>query len=608
MEKSVKPGQPDIAPQTQADLEHWREKCVKESDKRINPQGILQYTATTNEYAHFRDDPNGDAEFCREPLTDEVEVVIIGGGFAGLQAAAHLRRLGVEDIRIIDAGSDFGGTWYWNQYPGVQCDIDAYCYLPLLEETGYIPKEKYSYGPEILEHSNRIGEFYDLYSTACFQTKVTDLTWDEKIARWTVSTDRNDAMKARFVIMGLGPLNIPKLPALSDMDTFEGHAFHAARWDYQYTGGDTTGGLEKLAGKRVALIGTGATAIQCAPKIAESADQFYLLQRTPSSVDERRNRPTDFNWAESLQPGWQKERRGIFDAITEGDSVDKDLIDDLWTQSLKQLTNVYAHIDEQSLPEEEIARRELADFYKSKTIHERIDAMVSNKATADKLKIWYRYFCKRPCFNDDYLPMFNRSNVTLIDTSSGTGLERATKTGIVVNGEELKLDCIIFSTGFEAGTSFLQRAGFEVTGQEGKTLSERWSRGPRTLHGHSTRGFPNLFNIAIVSQNANSINITAVLNTMAEQIAYIVSEVKDRKVRYTQPTAAAEASWVEEITSSPAPHQTFLASCTPGYFNLEGHAKYVPFGFTYSQGFRAFEILLADWRKQGHLDGMELVD
>jgi cyclohexanone monooxygenase len=283
------------------DPDALREKYRTERDKRLREEGNDQYVEVTGEFAHFVEDPYVERTE-QEPLTDLVQVLIIGGGFGGLLAGARFREAGIDDIRIVEAGGDFGGTWYWNRYPGAQCDIESYCYLPLLEELGYMPKEKYSYAPEIYEHSQRIAQHFKLYDAACFQTSVTELRWDEDAANWIASTDRGDRMRARFVVMATGPLNRPKLPAIPGIEGFEGHTFHTSRWDYEYTGGNHSGGLTKLTDKRVAVIGTGATAIQAVPYVGEYARQLYVFQRTPSSVDLRGNKPTDFTWAESLSP------------------------------------------------------------------------------------------------------------------------------------------------------------------------------------------------------------------------------------------------------------------------------------------------------------------
>ncbi len=289
-----------------------RERYSLERDRRLRPDGEDQYATVSGELEHYgQHDPYAPPSFSREPIHDEIEIAIVGGGFSGMLAAARLREVGIQNVRIIEAGADFGGTWYWNRYPGAQCDIESYCYLPLLEELGYMPKEKYSFAPEIFEHCQRIGKAYDLYGEALFQTRVTDLSWDDDVKRWSVSTDRGDDLKARFVVMAVGPASRPKLPDIPGVTEFEGHSFHTSRWDYEYTGGDHGGSLTKLADKRVAIIGTGATAIQCVPYLGEHAQQLYVFQRTPSSVDLRGNKPTDPDWWNGLAPGWQRAPRQL---------------------------------------------------------------------------------------------------------------------------------------------------------------------------------------------------------------------------------------------------------------------------------------------------------
>ncbi|MBW2282119.1 MAG: NAD(P)/FAD-dependent oxidoreductase, partial [Deltaproteobacteria bacterium] len=319
------------------DPDALREKYREERDKRVRREGNDQYTEVVGDFARYVDDPYVEPGFTREPLTDEVDVVVIGGGFGGLLAAARLRDEGVEDLRIIEKGGDFGGTWYWNRYPGAMCDVESYIYLPLLEELDYVPKEKYTRAPEILAHSRAIGEKFDLYRNACMQTEVTELRWDEDEARWTVCTNRGDRMKARYVVMSNGPLNRPKLPGIPGVGSFEGHSFHTSRWDYEYTGGDSDGNLAGLRGKRVGIIGTGATAVQCIPHLGEAAEQLYVFQRTPSSIDVRANRPTDSEWAGSLAPGWHRHRMDNFNTLVSGGFQEEDLVMDGWTDIIRKL-------------------------------------------------------------------------------------------------------------------------------------------------------------------------------------------------------------------------------------------------------------------------------
>ena len=346
---------------TEFDPDSLRAKYEFERDKRLRAEGNDQYI-DISDFDQYLEDPYVQP-LNREPLFDEVEVAVIGGGFGGLLAGARLREAGVTDIRMIEKGGDFGGTWYWNRYPGAACDVESYIYLPLLEEIGYIPKQKYSNAPEILEHSRAIARFFDLYTNACLQTEVTELRWDETDRRWLIHTNRGDIMRARFVVMANGPLHRPKLPGIKGIETFKGHTFHTSRWDYDYTGGDSTGGLSKLKGKRVGIIGTGATAVQCVPHLGASADQLFVFQRTPSSIDVRNNRPTDSEWAASLQPGWQKERMDNFNALVSGGFAEVDLVNDGWTDIIGNLLIRLRQDASPDLSPEGLARNlELADF------------------------------------------------------------------------------------------------------------------------------------------------------------------------------------------------------------------------------------------------------
>ncbi|RYF99936.1 MAG: NAD(P)/FAD-dependent oxidoreductase, partial [Caulobacteraceae bacterium] len=397
------------------DPDKLREKYRAERDKRLRTEGNSQYQEIAGDFAHYLDDPYVAPGFARAPLTDEVEVVVIGGGFGGLLAAARLREAGVKDIRVIEKGGDFGGTWYWNRYPGAACDVESYVYLPLLEEVGYMPVEKYSRAPEILAHSRAIGEKYDLYSNACFQTEVTGMSWDEAAGRWIISTNRGDAMKARFVCMANGPLHRPKLPGIPGVETFKGHSFHTSRWDYDYTGGTSNGGLTGLAGKRVGIIGTGATAVQCVPHVGAAAAQLFVFQRTPSSIDVRNNRPTDPEWAGELTPGWQQARMDNFNTLVSGGFAKEDLVNDGWTDIIRNLGMIARSKAAGAGAQDPDTLVQLADFQKMEQIRGRVDQVVRDEATAEALKPYYNQFCKRPCFHDEYLDTFNRPSVTLID-------------------------------------------------------------------------------------------------------------------------------------------------------------------------------------------------
>ena len=582
-----------------------RAKYLDERNKRLRTEGNAQYREVTGDLQRFTDDPYIEAPIVREPVTEEIDVAIVGGGFGGLLAAVRLEQAGLGNFRIFEKGGDFGGTWYWNRYPGAQCDIESYIYLPLLEETGFIPKEKYSYAPEIFAHAQRIGTHFKLYERACFQTQIKSATWDEASARWQVKTDRGDHFKARFLVMCSGPLNRPKLPGIPGIETFKGHTFHTSRWDYDYTGGNASGGLHKLADKRVGIIGTGATGIQCVPYVARDAGQLYVFQRTPSAIDERGNMPTDPAWAASLTPGWQAHRNHNFAAILSGVPQEEDLVADRWTdlfKALGELLNVPA--DAGMSPEDIAAMAEIADFRKMNNLRARVDQIVSDPAAAAALKPWYKQWCKRPTFNDEFLPAFNRPNVTLVDTL-GQGVERVTETGVVVNGVEYPVDCLIFATGFEVGTDYTRRAEFEVLGRDGQSLSQYWAKGMRTFHGFLSHGFPNCFHMGL-TQTGLAPNFTYMLNGQASHISYLVQETLTRKLRAIEPSLQAEADWVALISQQGFMSQ-YQTECTPGYYNGEGKAGGGE-GFLegqFPEGPVQFYNLLANWRNEGSLEGLE---
>ena len=590
---------------TEFDPQELRQKYRFERDKRLRAEGNEQYT-DISDFAEYLQDPYMDS-VTREPLFDEVEVAVIGGGFGGLLAGARLREAGIEDIRMIEKGGDFGGTWYWNRYPGAACDVESYIYLPLLEEIGYIPTQKYSQAPEILEHSRAIARHFDLYRNACLQTEVTELRWDEAQLRWVIRTNRGDQMRARYVVMANGPLHRPKLPGIKGIETFKGHTFHTSRWDYEYTGGDSNGGLSKLKGKRIGIIGTGATAVQCVPHLGASADQLFVFQRTPSSIDVRNNRPTDPQWAASLEPGWQKERMNNFNALVSGGFAEVDLVNDGWTDIIGNLLIRLRQDASPDLSPEGLARNlELADFEKMEQIRSRVENIVSDPSTAEHLKPWYRQFCKRPCFHDDYLATFNRPTVELIDTD-GLGVDCVTEKGVVVKGVEYEVDCLIYATGFEVGTNFSRRAGYEIYGIGGKSLTEHWQDGARTFHGFHSHGFPNCFIVSGV-QSGFTVNFPHMLEEQARHIAHILEHAQTNDIKRIEVTEESEEWWVERIISLSQNNIQFLESCTPGYYNNEGKpaARGVQSG-SYGGGPVACVQVLEQWRAEGDMRGLTLI-
>jgi cation diffusion facilitator CzcD-associated flavoprotein CzcO len=589
------------------DKERLRQKYQEERNKRLRTDGNDQYLQVTGHLAHYLDDPYTPVT-PRAPKTDHVTFAFIGGGFAGLATAARLSEAGIGDVRIIEKGGDFGGTWYWNRYPGAQCDTASLIYMPMLEETGHMPSEKYAHAPEILAHCQRIGKQFGLYDNALFHTIVESLEWDEAKSRWNIRTNRGDAFTAQFLGMGTGPLHVPKLPGISGIDSFKGHSFHTSRWDYDYTGGDPQGALmEKLADKRVGIIGTGATSVQCVPYLARACKELYVFQRTPSSVDVRANAPIDPKWfSEIAAPGWQQRWLENFTANQAGGGAEEDLVQDGWTDLSRRIrAKIMLLPREQRTVQNMRAAFEDSDFEKMEEIRNRVDALVKDRETAHQLKAWYGQLCKRPCFHDAYLQAFNTPGTHLVDTD-GKGVERITENGVIVAGKEYQLDCLIYASGFEVGTEYKRRSGFDLTGRGGVKLSDHWAEGMRTKHGIHVHGFPNAFFVQ-PTQGANLIsNVPHNLTEAARTIAMMVKHAQANGFKEIEVTKEAEEHWIELLLTGVG-RMIGGPDCTPGYYNNEGRepGPAARLNVGHPSGAMAYFKYIDEWRQSGQFEGLQ---
>ena len=579
-----------------------------ERDKRLRPDGSDQYLSLEGQLSYYLEDPYVPVA-PREPRTDHVTFAFVGGGFGGLVTGARLVEAGLTDVRIVEKGGDFGGTWYWNRYPGAQCDTAAMVYVPLLEETGHRPREKYAHAPEILEQCQRIGRQYGLYDNALFHTEVTDVAWDADRSRWLIQTTRGDAFTADFVGVGTGPLHVPKLPGIPGIRDFRGHSFHTSRWDYDYTGGEAAGApMDRLADKSVAIIGTGATAVQAVPHLARACGTLYVVQRTPSSVDVRANAPIDPEWfAQLATAGWQERWLENFTANQWGGTGDEDWVQDGWTDLSRRIrARIGTLAPEQRTLANMQAAFEDSDFEKMEQIRDRIDALVTDADTAEKLKPWYRQLCKRPCFHDEYLQAFNTPGTHLIDTD-GQGVERITPRGFVVAGVEREVDCIIYASGFQFAGDYTHRAGFDMTGRDGRKLSEAWADGMRSMHGIHVNGFPNAFFVQLWQGAALISNVPHNIGDAAKSIAATVAHARDEGYTEVEVTRDAQDEWIELLLTGQARLLGGSADCTPGYYNNEGQplAPAARYSLGYPLGPHAFFRYKEQWRGSGEFTGLE---
>jgi cation diffusion facilitator CzcD-associated flavoprotein CzcO len=597
-------------PAESIDMAALNARYAVERDKRLRSDGQAQFQKLDGLVPDYANDPHLPIA-PRDPVNKDIDVVVLGAGWGGIIAGYHLSQAGVTDVCHIDTAGDFGGVWYWNRYPGIQCDNDAYCYLPLLEEMGFLPSKKFADGAEIQAYAKSIAVKSGFADKALFHTQVNSIVWDAASQRWQVGTNRGDAIRARHVVVAAGVLNMPKLPGVPGIASFKGKMFHSARWDYLYTGGSYgQPELDLLADKVVAITGTGATAIQAVPHLAKYAKHLYVIQRTPSTVDERPNPPTDTEWAKSLAPGWQKHRisnfnRASMELFMPGDT---DLIGDIWTEVNRNLlaqseAEGWKELD----PMEFFQRRDVIDAQVMERLRDRCDTIIKDKATADALKPWYNYMCKRPLSSDEFYEAFNRDNVTLLDVSDSKGLETMTEKGFVVAGQEYGIDCMIFASGFEVTSSLDRRWGIPTfTGKGGESIYDHWRDGPKTLHGVMTHGFPNQYYVGYIQGGANG-TVTEQFGRQGAHAAYIIAECLKRGVKECEPSQDAQDAYVKTYYEIRPDISALQARCPPGYFNNEGEGTN-PWGLFpgWGYGWDHFEAMLADWRDKGDMEGMVL--
>ncbi|KAK4945734.1 hypothetical protein LTR10_015082 [Elasticomyces elasticus] len=615
-----------------------QQKYEEERQKRLRPEGDAQYVDldTSDEFKYYRDDPWLDERSEKVTISDNehIKYLILGAGCGGLLYGAKLVKSGVpaSEIRIIDSAGGIGGTWYWNRYPGLMCDVESYIYLPLLEDMKYMPKHKYSYGQEIRQYLNSLADKFQLSETAMYRTKINSLLWDDEHHQWKVSMnkERKDqsplelSITTQFIFATSGLLLHPKLPGVTGIETFRGPSFHTSRWMYSVTGGsqsDPT--LDKLSDKRVGIIGTGATAIQPVPHLAKYAKHLTIFQRTPSSVDTRGQQETDpktFSSTVATHPGWWKERnlnmvRHLSDAIK---PTDTNLVGDKWSQCHSYRALIGGPNGPTSMEDIPtfVASLYATDMPRAEEIRRRVDDIVNDKQTAQSLKHWYASWCKRPTFHDDYLPCFNQSNVTLVDTD-GKGVDSLAATGAVVAGKEYPLDVLIFSTGFRAPLigGPARRADMTVTGRNGKDMDAKYDESVATLHGVITHDFPNFF-IPGPFQAAATANQTFAADVLSDHVAYIITQAQAKypgqKV-VIEPTREAEEMWAGEILRRSL-NSAGMAGCTPSYLNGEGVMDSLPMEVKmkaarwgiWGEGLESYMNVLKQWEDDGKLEGLDV--
>lgn len=545
-------------PEAKAGAVFNAEEQAKYREMKESRTGVADYIEMDGEFSKYLEDVHSQPPIPREALDDECEILIIGAGFAGLLLWHKLSQAGFKDVRFCEKGGDVGGTWYWNRYPGIACDVESYCYLPLLEEMGYIPSMKFSSGFEIMEHCQNIATKFGFYDKCLFHTTVEDTVWDESIGRWQVSTDRGDKMKARYLVVANGILTTPKLAKIKGMEKFKGDAFHTSRWDYNVD----------ITGKRVGIIGTGATAVQIIPEISKTVDELFVFQRTPSSVDVRDQRATTGEELEAwkTEPDWAKKRRARFAKISSGRTA-LSANDDYLSGKIESFKEKKVHTTRLS-PEEMMQKQLDTNFRIMEQIRARVDAIVEDPKTAAALKPYYAYGCKRPTFHDEYLPAFNKPNVHLVDTAP-RGVSEITEAGVVHDGVEYPLDVLIYATGFQ----WMATATFDmIKGRDGRSLKQKWAEdGTKTFLGMQTRGFPNMFVITGPQGGGGSFNFTDSIEDHGSYVLWMLQTMAEKGADVVEVTEASQAAYAEhcaqaDIATAP------LRDCI-SYYDHEGKAE-----------------------------------
>ena len=520
--------------------------------------GSADYMAMEGEFARYLEDVYSAEPVAREALEDECEVLVVGAGFAGLLLWYKLREAGFTDVRFCEKGGDVGGTWYWNRYPGIACDVESYSYLPLLEEMGYVPTMKFAAGFEIMEYCQSMAKKFGFYDRCLFHTTVETTDWDETSGRWTVNTDRGDKMRARYVVLANGILTTPKLARIDGMQSFQGESFHTSRWDYNID----------LDGKRVGIIGTGATAVQAVPELAKIVGDLYVFQRTPSSIDVRDQQATTEEQIEqwSREPDWAKKRRARFAKISEGRTA-LQAGEDYLAGKADDYKERKQHASPLT-PEEYVQKQLNSNFRIMEQIRARVDTIVEDPETAAALKPYYPYGCKRPTFHDEYLPAFNLPHVHLVDTAP-VGVNKINERGVVHDGKEYPLDVLIYATGFQwmATSSFNM-----ITGRGGKTLKEKWeTEGTKTFLGLHSKGFPNLFIVSGPQGGGGSFNFTNAIEQHGDYVVWMLSTLRERGANVVDVKATPEEEYAEHCRQADEMTRP-LRDCIT-YYNGHGDAE-----------------------------------
>ncbi|WP_146240024.1 flavin-containing monooxygenase [Prauserella flavalba] len=496
--------------------------------------------------------------------TTEFDAIVVGAGFSGLYMLYELRRRGLT-ARVLEAGSDVGGTWYWNRYPGARCDVESLDYSYSFDEDlqqEWKWTERYPAQPEIQRYLAHVADRFDLRKDITFDTRVVAAQYDTPSATWTVRTEAGDRLTARYCILATGCLSVPKAPEIPGLDDFRGPVYHTATWPES--------GVD-FSGRRVGVFGTGSSGVQAIPMIAQEAGHVTVFQRTPAFSVPAFNGPLDPEWEREIKTNYAERRRqnrASEAGIVRGDNpqsahdVDEEQrqreYESRYTKGGFGILGAYA-----DLMADQRANDTVSDFVRQK-IRER----VTDPEVAERLLPWeYPLGTKRICVDTDYYETFNRDNVTLVDLRRDA-LETVTANGVRTARGEVELDCLVLATGFDAMTGAVNR--IDIRGRDGAVLAEKWGAGPRTYLGLGTAGFPNLFLLAGPGSPSVLTNMVTAIEQHVEWTGRCIEHLRTHGYRTIEPTVEAEDGWVDHVnevasmTLFPKAASWYLGANVPG--------------------------------------------
>ena len=499
-----------------------------------------------------------------DPSPASVDAVIVGAGFGGMYMLHCLRKRGLN-CRVFEAGTGVGGTWYWNRYPGARCDVESMQYSYAFDENlqqEWSWSELFAGQPEILQYANHVADRLDLRRDIQFETRVTSAAFDETTNLWTVRTDKGDVVSARFCVMASGCLSTARKPDFPGMDSFRGQTYHTGHWPHE--------GVD-FAGLRVAVIGTGSSAIQAIPVIAKSAKHLTVFQRTPNFSIPSRNGPMTPDYEDHWKPTYPAHRlaarmtpSGVLrnpNDISALDVTNEErlaILEDRWASGGTSFMAAF----------NDMATNQQSNDYAAEFVRDKIRAMVKDQATAELLAPkGHPIGTKRICVDTDYFLTYNRDNVTLVDVSQQP-IEAMTTTGLRQGETEYAFDAIVFATGFDAMTGTLTR--IDIRGRAGQSLKDKWEAGPRTYLGLMTAGFPNMFLITGPGSPSVLSNMIVSIEQHVEWVADCIAHMRARQLDCIEADRTAEDEWVLHVnevaykTLYPSANSWYMGANIPG--------------------------------------------